>query len=171
MTPLLSHQSPCLHPYNLQVEELDSEMRNHVAQELLAKDINLEVYGVGDGAPARSDEAAEYRVKNMEGVHELIAQVNGTYKALPSEVDMIAMFPTRETAGTASNQLLKIGSNCNIEVGQWVSPGLSCSFMQQQVALATPQARSVSAAVYSCLHQLVISRTQLSQHTGWCRNC
>lgn len=91
-------------------------MRNHVAQELLAKDINLEVYGVGDGAPARSEAAAGYRSRNLEGLHELVAQVNGSYKALPHELDMVAMFPTRDTAGTASNQLLKIGSNCNIEV-------------------------------------------------------
>eukprot|EP00878_Enallax_costatus_P041287 GHUV01047937.1.p1 GENE.GHUV01047937.1~~GHUV01047937.1.p1 ORF type:complete len:278 (+),score=102.21 GHUV01047937.1:231-1064(+) len=91
-------------------------MRNHVAQELLAKDINLEVFGIGDGAPARSDEAAGHRSSNLEGLHELVAQVSGCYKAVPHEVDMIAMFPTRETAGTASNQMLKIGTNCNIEL-------------------------------------------------------
>lgn len=91
-------------------------MRDHVAQELLAKDISLEVYGVADGAPARSADAEAFRSRNLEGLHELIAQVSGSYHALPNLVDMVAMFPTKETAGTASNQMLKIGSNCNIEV-------------------------------------------------------
>jgi hypothetical protein len=81
--------------------------------------LSLEVYGVGDGAPARSDAAAAHRTSNLAGLHELLAQAAGSYKALPREVDMCAMFTLKDTASTGYKAALAIGSNLKIEVG-WV---------------------------------------------------
>jgi hypothetical protein len=79
--------------------------------------LSLEVYGVGDGAPARSAAAASQRTSNLAGLHELLAQAAGSYKALPREVDMCAMFTLKDTASTGYKASLTIGSNLKIEVG------------------------------------------------------
>lgn len=79
--------------------------------------LSLEIYGVGDGAPARSEAAAALRTSNLAGLHELLAQAIGSYKALPREVDMCSMFTLKDTASTGYKASLAIGSNCKIEVG------------------------------------------------------
>jgi hypothetical protein len=83
---------------------------------LLQAGLSLEVYGVGDRAPARSDAAAAQRTSNLAGLHELLAQAAGSYKALPREVDMAAMFTLKDTASTGYKASLAIGSKCKIEV-------------------------------------------------------
>jgi hypothetical protein len=80
--------------------------------------LSLEVYGVGDGAPARSAAAALQRTSNLAGLHELLAQAAGSYKALAREVDMCAMFTLKDTASTGYKASLTVGSNLKIEV-EW----------------------------------------------------
>eukprot|EP00879_Flechtneria_rotunda_P000640 GHRR01000753.1.p1 GENE.GHRR01000753.1~~GHRR01000753.1.p1 ORF type:complete len:726 (+),score=264.12 GHRR01000753.1:354-2531(+) len=102
--------------YDSEVEELDAEYRDTIINELSKIGVSLEGYGVGDGAPARSPEAASNRERNLQGLHDLLAQVSGSYKALPTELQMSALFTLKHTAGTAAKHTLRIGSTCKIEV-------------------------------------------------------
>ncbi|WIA30238.1 hypothetical protein OEZ86_000329 [Tetradesmus obliquus] len=102
--------------FDTQVEELDPETCTDVAAQLTQAGLSLEVYGVGDGAPARSEAAAAQRASNLAGLHELLAQVAGSYRALPSEVSMAAIFTLKETASTGYKASLAIGTKCRIEV-------------------------------------------------------
>lgn len=75
---------------------------------------------MGDGTPARSEAAAAQRASNLAGLHELLAQAAGSYRALPSEVSMAAIFTLKETASTGYKASLAIGTKCRIEVrGGW----------------------------------------------------
>eukprot|EP00882_Tetradesmus_deserticola_P013013 GHRQ01013798.1.p1 GENE.GHRQ01013798.1~~GHRQ01013798.1.p1 ORF type:complete len:331 (+),score=136.25 GHRQ01013798.1:127-1119(+) len=102
--------------FDTEVEELDPETCGDIAAQLTQAGLSLEVYGVGDGLPARSEAAAAHRTSNLASLHELLAHAAGSYKALPRGVDICAMFTLKDTASTGYKASLAIGSNCKIEV-------------------------------------------------------
>eukprot|EP00877_Chromochloris_zofingiensis_P011925 jgi/Chrzof1/6987/Cz02g06190.t1 len=107
--------------FNYEIEALDDVVRQSLVDQLQQKQIKLDVFGVADtGAVANAHEdkaSVAMRATNTSTVHELLAEVSGTYRALPDVPDMYGMFKAKEVSSTTMFKgPLTIGKHMEIQV-------------------------------------------------------
>lgn len=120
-----------------------------IVEQLQGTGLTLEVYGVVDGVPARSNTATVHRENNLKDLHDLLAAAGGSYRALPREAELSAMFTTKDTASTGYKAALAIGSNCKIEVSK-IQCSKGCSCLKHAVWCCGIQSGAPSSAGMRC---------------------